>query len=199
MTTLGDLVYESGTATAARLAGNTSTQVQFLSQTGTGSASSAPTWSVVSGQYLCAPKIYAPTAATAVNVTTSTYSAFSSGTICTNAFTAPASGSVVVTASFAANQATAGATMTFALAQTGGTTPIYGMAATYRDTAGGINRPYTLEFVPTGLTAGSGYQFDLLGATSSAGTALTIEVLGVTAPPSGGTYGAPVIMTVRAV
>jgi hypothetical protein len=47
MTTLGDLEYESGANTAARLAGNTTATKKFLSQTGTGSASSAPGWNTI--------------------------------------------------------------------------------------------------------------------------------------------------------
>ena len=60
LTTLGDLLYENSTPAPARLAGNTTSQVQFLSQTGTGSVSAAPAWAVVSGQYLCTPAQYAP-------------------------------------------------------------------------------------------------------------------------------------------
>jgi hypothetical protein len=44
MTTLGDTIYENSTPAPARLAGNTSTRRQYLSQTGTGSASAAPAW-----------------------------------------------------------------------------------------------------------------------------------------------------------
>lgn len=44
MTTVGDIEYESGANTAARLPGNISTQKMFLSQTGTGSVSAAPVW-----------------------------------------------------------------------------------------------------------------------------------------------------------
>ena len=47
MTTLGDIIYEGVGPTAMRLAGNTTTTKQFLSQTGTGSASAAPAWSTV--------------------------------------------------------------------------------------------------------------------------------------------------------
>ncbi len=47
MTTLGDIIYEGAGASATRLAGNTTTTKQFLSQTGTGSASAAPAWSTV--------------------------------------------------------------------------------------------------------------------------------------------------------
>lgn len=44
MTTLGDLMYEDSTPTAARLPGNTTTTKKFLSQTGTGSVSAPPQW-----------------------------------------------------------------------------------------------------------------------------------------------------------
>lgn len=42
--TLGDTLYASATDTLAKLAGNTTTTKKFLSQTGTGSVSTAPTW-----------------------------------------------------------------------------------------------------------------------------------------------------------
>lgn len=46
----GDLIYSSASNTLSALAGNTSTTKQFLVQTGTGSASAAPTWgSIVAG------------------------------------------------------------------------------------------------------------------------------------------------------
>ena len=43
-TSLGDLEYSLANGVPARLAGNTTTTPQFLTQTGTGSASQAPTW-----------------------------------------------------------------------------------------------------------------------------------------------------------
>lgn len=46
--TLGDIIYSSATDTLAKLAGNTSTTKQYLSQTGTGSASAAPSWATIS-------------------------------------------------------------------------------------------------------------------------------------------------------
>lgn len=46
--TLGDTLYASATNTLAKLAGNTSTTQKFLTQTGTGSASAAPIWKVLS-------------------------------------------------------------------------------------------------------------------------------------------------------
>ncbi len=47
MTTLGDIIYEDSGPSAARLAGNTTTTKKYLSQTGNGTISAAPTWSVV--------------------------------------------------------------------------------------------------------------------------------------------------------
>jgi hypothetical protein len=50
MTTLGDIMYENATPTAARLAGNTTSTKKFLTQTGTGAVSAVPAWgSIVSG------------------------------------------------------------------------------------------------------------------------------------------------------
>lgn len=45
LTTLGDILYENATPAAARLAGNTTSTKQYLSQTGTGAISAAPVWS----------------------------------------------------------------------------------------------------------------------------------------------------------
>ena len=45
---VGDTLYASGTTTLTKLTGNTTTTKNFLSQTGTGSASQAPSWSTVS-------------------------------------------------------------------------------------------------------------------------------------------------------
>jgi hypothetical protein len=46
--TLGDTMYASASNTLAKLAGNTTTTQKFLTQTGTGSASAAPIWKVLS-------------------------------------------------------------------------------------------------------------------------------------------------------
>lgn len=44
LTTLGDVLYAGASGTPTRLAGNTTTTEKMLTQTGTGSASAAPTW-----------------------------------------------------------------------------------------------------------------------------------------------------------
>jgi hypothetical protein len=47
MTTLGDIIYENATPAPARLAGNTTTTKEFLTQTGTSSISAAPSWATI--------------------------------------------------------------------------------------------------------------------------------------------------------
>ena len=47
MTTLGDIEYENSTPIGARLAGNTTSTKEFLTQTGTGSVSAAPAWGTI--------------------------------------------------------------------------------------------------------------------------------------------------------
>lgn len=44
----GDMIYASATNTLAKLSGNTTTTKNFLTQTGTGSASAAPAWGTIS-------------------------------------------------------------------------------------------------------------------------------------------------------
>lgn len=45
---IGDTLYSSATNTLSKLAGNTSTTKQYLSQTGTGAVSQAPSWATIS-------------------------------------------------------------------------------------------------------------------------------------------------------
>ena len=46
---LGDMVYSNGATAAIRLVGNITTAKQYLSQTGTGTASAIPVWSAITG------------------------------------------------------------------------------------------------------------------------------------------------------
>lgn len=55
MTTTGDLIYESSTNTASRLAGNTSTTKKFLTETGTGSVSGVPGWNTIAASDIPGP------------------------------------------------------------------------------------------------------------------------------------------------
>jgi hypothetical protein len=47
MTTLGDVIYGGSSGASTKLAGNITTAKQFLSQTGNGTVSAAPTWSAL--------------------------------------------------------------------------------------------------------------------------------------------------------
>jgi hypothetical protein len=67
VTTLGDLIYGSATNTNARLAGNTTTTKNFLVQTGTGTASAAPSWGTIAAADV--PTLNQNTTGTASNVT----------------------------------------------------------------------------------------------------------------------------------
>lgn len=72
MTTLGDIIYENATPTAARLPGNTTTAREFLTSQGTGTLANAPSWSsLVSGDI---PNNAANTSGTAANITATTNS-----------------------------------------------------------------------------------------------------------------------------
>ena len=76
MTTLGDIIYENATPTAARLPGNTTTAREFLTSQGTGTLANAPSWSsLVSGDI---PNNAANTSGTAANVTATTNSTLTS-------------------------------------------------------------------------------------------------------------------------
>ena len=46
MTTLGDVIYGGASGAPAKKSGSTSSTVRYMSQTGTGSASAAPDWSL---------------------------------------------------------------------------------------------------------------------------------------------------------
>jgi len=147
------------------------------------------------GTFLCPPAVVSPTAQTTYAVTSSTFAAWSSGTICTNSFTAPPSGNVMVQASFQV-LGTGIANAGFALASTGTVTPIAGAVATTQIQVASVLQTTDIRFYLSGLTAGTAYQYDMLGAVAS-GTA-TIYAFGATATTLG-SKGAPVVVTVQAV
>lgn len=175
----------SGTATAG----------QVPVATGNGSASA---WGPVSGQYLCTPVAYAPSAGTALTSGSGgTYAAFSSASVNTGSFTAPASGSVVVTASFMALTSGADAFLDVALA-THGTTTQVGVADVFQFSSTGYASRVTVPFLVTGLTAGTSYNFDLVGSASSTST-WSILASGAAPVLTSAGRGGPVVMTVQAV
>jgi hypothetical protein len=152
--------------------------------------------SIVPYPFLCAPKQYAPASQTSVTVSSATLAAFASGTVATNSFTAPATGAVMVDLTAVMDISSSTASTMLALAETGTVTPVLGGGtATFQCAVGNTSFPVSTRFYVTGLTAGSAYTFDLLGAASSGDTA-TIFAFGGTALTVG-SRGAPVIMTVQ--
>lgn len=151
---------------------------------------------VASGQFLCAPKSYAPGSPTSLTVTSTTLAAWSSGNVCTNSFAAPASGSVLVSASMAVELSSGGQKLVLALAAVGTVSPVSGNVVNAQITTGATLIPWNVQFLVTGLTPGASYQFDLLGATST--TTATIIAYGNTGTTVG-SGGVPVVMTVQAV
>jgi len=147
--------------------------------------------------FLCSPAVYAPATQTALTVSSATMAAFSSASVNTGAFTAPVSGEVVVSAAFA-GEGTAGIFTAFGLAQHG-TTTMEGVQYQTETSSSGAVPVFTLSFAVSGLTSGTSYTFDLMGASTGTftifayGQTSTVPTLG-----SGG-RGGPVVMTVQAV
>jgi parallel beta-helix repeat protein len=150
-----------------------------------------------SGQYLCTPTQYAPASVTTLTQTGAALAAISSTNINTGSFAAPASGSVLVTASFVAQISASGGPFAAGLLAHGGST-LYGMTVTVQDNAANVRRPYCLQFLVTGLTPGTSYNFDLAAAANA--NTFTLYAYGETATsPNLGNFGAPAVMTVQAV
>jgi hypothetical protein len=203
LTTLGDTLYEDATPAPARLAGNTSATKKFYTQAGTGSASAAPAWGTIAagdlpGSFLCTPSQYAPASPASLTVTGTTFAAFSSLNVNTGSFTAPASGSVIVTAMFVA-ELTATAYGNVALAAHGTVTPLVSNVITWNDLSSLNGRPVSCTLLVTGLTPGTSYNLDLVGASGTVSDVVTIVAYGSTSTTGATTSAAPVVMTVQAV
>jgi hypothetical protein len=151
----------------------------------------------VSGQYLTTPSVYAPGTLTPLTVSSATLAPFSSSNVNTGSFTAPASGSVVVTVTCSVTMGSANVVYALALAAHGTVTPVVGNVITSETSSGNIKLPHSLQFVVTGLTPSSSYNFDLLGAIASG--SLSIQAQGQTSTTPTGSLGAPVTMIVSAV
>ena len=153
----------------------------------------------ISGQYLCAPTSYGPGTQTLLTATTTTMAQFSSS-VNTGSFVAPASGSVVVTATFSPGMSVAANQCAVGLADHSTTNMRGNVSAMELSSVSNIV-PVSIEFLVTGLTPGSSYNFDLMGCCTSTDT-LTIYAIGVsTTTPAlnSGGRGGPVTMTVQEV
>jgi hypothetical protein len=151
----------------------------------------------VSGQLLRAPAVYAPGTPASPAVNSTTLAAFDSTHIQTGSFTAPASGSVIVSVTFSGTPGTTTEAVAFALAAHGTVTPVIGNVITSSTAVATNETPYALTFVVTGLTGGTAYNLDLLGACAS--STFTINAAGQTSVTPTGTLGAPVTMIVQGV
>lgn len=157
--------------------------------------------SPVSGQFLCAPTVYAPVSQTTLSVAGTTFAAFSAGVVCTGPFTAPPSGSVKVTVSCVGEMLSALTSFAVALAATGTVTPLvsegYPQATTF---SVGIVSAFFWELIVTGLTPGDSYNFDVLGATGSSGDAFEMQAWALTGNPiTAANRGAPVVVCTHAI
>jgi hypothetical protein len=157
------------------------------------------TSSVISGQYLCPPSQYAPASQTALAITSTTLTAFSDASVNTGSFIAPASGSVVVTATCVLECSAAAAAAVGLIAHGGST--VYGDIPIFLDSATNIPRHYAFQFIVTGLTPGSSYNFDLAGCMTATDT-MTILATGQSSSTpalTSGSRGGPVTMIVQAI
>lgn len=137
---------------------------------------------------------YAP-GNTAKSVTGTTFAAFDSANLQTGSFTAPASGNVLVTVTCVA-KTSASTVLSLALAAHGTVSPLVANSVNYQESVTNSTKSIMVRFYVTGLTPGTSYNFDLLGA-SGTGT-YTIQCLGSTSTTGGGTAGGPVVFTVQA-
>jgi hypothetical protein len=117
-------------------------------------------------------------------------------TLQTNSFIAPASGQVIVQVSATSDISTSGNKLSLALTAAGTVTPVLGYVNTLGLTSQGNVLPFQATFSVL-VTPGSAYQLALVGATTSAGTAIIYAYGGTST--SLGIAGTPVIMTVQAV
>ena len=194
--------YVGGTASGPPASGTFAIGDFVIDQTGViwicTTAGSPGTWTRVGGPFLCAPSVYAPVSQTAKSASTTTMAAFFSTSINTGSFVAPASGNVIVRAAFMGGSAV-GTFVAVGLAAHGTVTPIVANENVFQcwtsDTVA-----WNFAFYVTGLTPGTSYNFDLLGAASTGSFQITAFAVTSTTPTlSGAGVGGPVIMTVEAV
>jgi hypothetical protein len=178
MTTLGDTIYENATPAPARLAGNTTASLKFLSQVGTGSASAAPTWAFP----------------LSVNTTpkTATYAVLDGDSVI---YLNPSGGAFTVT--MPSPTSIAGQSFTFVVTTAGTGTNCVTLAANSGETfgAGALASLHmsTLGEVYTLVSDGTNWVVDT-HFTETAPVAFTMNLFGATTNPTKGT-----VVTDRAV
>jgi hypothetical protein len=139
---------------------------------------------------------YAPATVTSLTATSTSFTAISSANVNTGAFTVGPQGTAIITVSLVAEWSNA-AGAAFNVALHGTTTPAAN-AVVFKDSSATIPRAYQMQFVVTGLTPFTSYNFDLIACMTS-GDTLTVLALGTTSSsPTLTSQGAPVTMTVQA-
>jgi hypothetical protein len=153
------------------------------------------------GEYLCTPTQYAPGTQTTLTCNTTGFTAFSSANVNTGNFTAPASGSVLVTASFMWQISSSSQSAEIGLCAHGTTTPMMANIIEFKASGANIPVPGTAQFLVTGLTPGSTYNFDLMGcATSTFSVSIIAFGQTSTSPTQGNSgVGGPVVMSVQSI
>ena len=127
--------------------------------------------------------------------------ASASALVSTGSFTAPVSQDVLVTAVLATETSTSSTATAYGLAVHGTLTPLVAPIVNVKAPSAALVMMITVQFLVTGLTNGSTYNYDLLMCVASPSTA-SIAAAGVTSTsPSLGNTGvsAPALMTVQAV
>lgn len=202
MTTLGDLMYENSTPVAARLAGNTTSTLNVLTQTGTGSASAAPVWTSSTGTgnvvLATSPTLTTPVIGAATGTSVSVSGALTSAT---QALTGSSSGTITIQPQAAAgtynfNLPTTAGTSGFVLASAGGSTSPMTWASVLTNpmTTGGDIIYGGSSGTPTRLANGSAQQFLTSAGSTSAPTWTGPVVFIGTGAPSSYTANTPIII-----
>lgn len=93
---LGDTLYSDATNSVARLAGNTTTTKKYLSQTGTGSASAAPSWDALSASDILSGTLGVVHGGTGISSYVAGDIVYASGTTTLSALSAVATGNVLL-------------------------------------------------------------------------------------------------------
>jgi hypothetical protein len=198
----GDLIYSSASNTLAKLAGNTLTTKLFLNQTGTGSASAAPTWGAVAATDVSGLAASATTDTTvATNITSGTlpsgrlsggYSGITAvGTIVSGTWNGTpigiAYGGTGQATQQAAINALAGGTTSAQYLRGNGTNVI--MSAIQAGDVPTLNQNTTgsAGFVANALTVGAGLTLSS-GTTYNGSVAVTLNATGTTINSQTGAY-----------
>lgn len=163
-------------------------------------AGALPSWQTPAGRILSFYHL-APTTQTGFGINSTTPAAFGSGTIATQSFTAPPSGNVLATFTFSLVTSSSGVYVLMYLSPAGSTTTISSDIFQYESPSAGFAPVQAFPFYLTGLTSGNSYNFDLVGAVTSAQSGTIIAYTQTSYPPTLGTNavrGGPVIVTITA-